>query len=135
MAYFALVIIAVASVLGISALLGQKTPIRRATAEQYESGIVQVGTSNIPISVDFYLVAMFFVIFDLETAFIFAWAVAFYDLGIFGYIEICVFILVLMVALVYVLRSGALEWASKRPVGRGLAAQSVLERSAREGRR
>lgn len=115
MAFFGVVIVSVIAVLTISALLGQKTKVRRATSEPYESGIVSVGTSNIPITVEFYLVAMFFVIFDLEAVYIFAWAVAFRGLGLFAYIDMCVFVFVLVIALVYAWRSGALEWGGKRP--------------------
>lgn len=111
--YFALVISLVIGILIVSSLLGQKSTIRRATGEPFESGVVHLGSSNIPISVEFYLVAMFFVIFDLETVFIFAWAIAFYELGVFGYLAISVFIFILVVALVYEWKSGALDWGKK----------------------
>jgi NADH-quinone oxidoreductase subunit A len=64
--------------------------------------------------VKFYLVAMFFVIFDLETVFIFAWAIAFRDVGWVGYIDILVFVGVLVAALVYLWRLGALNWGPPR---------------------
>lgn len=111
--YFGLVISLVIGILIVSALLGQKSTIRRATGEPFESGVVHLGSSNVPISVEFYLVAMFFVIFDLETVFIFAWAIAFYELGVFGYLAISVFIFILVVALVYEWKSGALDWGKK----------------------
>jgi NADH-quinone oxidoreductase subunit A len=66
------------------------------------------------LSIEFYLIAMFFVIFDLETIFIFAWAVAFYELGWQGYLGAAVFIVVLLVALVYEWRTGALDWGVLR---------------------
>lgn len=112
--YFAVVIASVVAVLGLSALIGQKTPVRRATAEPYESGVVPVGSPYMPIAVQFYLVAMFFVIFDLEAAYIFAWAVSFADLGWFGYLDMCVFVFVLAIALVYAWRTGALQWGAGR---------------------
>ncbi|MEX2488107.1 MAG: NADH-quinone oxidoreductase subunit A [Pseudomonadales bacterium] len=111
--YFALVISLVIAILIVSSLIGQKSTIRRATGEPFESGVVHLGSSNIPISVEFYLVAMLFVIFDLETVFIFAWAIAFYELGVFGYLAISVFIFILVVALVYEWKSGALDWGKK----------------------
>lgn len=119
--YFTFVIILVLGILGISALLGEKTPIQRATGEPFESGIVHLGSSNIPIAVEFYLVAMFFVIFDLETVFIFAWAIAFYELGVFGYLAISIFIFILVIALVYEWKSGALDWGVK--IRKGLKGQ------------
>ena len=65
------------------------------------------------LSIEFYLVAIFFVIFDLETIFIVAWAVAFEEVGWVGYVGVAVFIGILLVALVYELKSGALEWGRK----------------------
>ena len=88
-----------------------------STLEPYESGVVPAGGSQMPVSVEFYLVAIFFVLFDLETVFIFAWAVAFYELGWAGYLAIMVFIIVLLVALIYALRVGALDWGLKTRVG------------------
>jgi NADH-quinone oxidoreductase subunit A len=80
----------------------------------YESGIVPVGEAeDSRLSIEFFLIAMFFVIFDLETIFIIAWAVAFFDLGWRGYVGASIFIGVLLVALVYEYRTGALDWGIK----------------------
>lgn len=96
-------------------LLGSRTRRRRATDMPFESGILSVGSAaELRLSVEFYLVAMFFVIFDLETIFVFAWAVAFYDLGWRGYFGSAVFIAVLLAALVYEWRTGALDWGIKQ---------------------
>ena len=107
-------------------LLGSRTRHRPATDQPFESGIVPVGSaSELRLSVEFYLIAMFFVIFDLETIFIFAWAVAFYDVGWYGYLGCAVFIGVLLAALVYEWRTGALDWGvkrRKRPPAEGCAA-------------
>ena len=89
----------------------------RATGEPFESGVVSVGSSQVRMSAEFYLVAIFFVIFDLETVFIFAWAIAFFELGWHGYLAILVFIGVLVAALVYEWRVGALEWGVKTRLG------------------
>lgn len=81
----------------------------------YESGIVPVGDAeNMRLSIEFYLIAMFFVIFDLETIFIVAWAVAFFEVGLVGYIAATVFIVMLLVALLYEYRTGALDWGIKQ---------------------
>ena len=88
-----------------------------STVDTYESGVVSVGTSQVKMSVEFYLVAIFFVIFDLETVFIFAWAVVFFELGWTGYVAILAFIVVFGVALIYEWRTGALEWGRKVRVG------------------
>ncbi len=114
--YTLMVILLVITMLVLSWLLGQR---RRedATNEPFESGIVSVGNSQIRISVEFYLVAIFFVIFDLETVFIFAWAVAFFELGWQGYFSMLVFIAVLTLALIYEWRCGGLDWGNKERIG------------------
>jgi NADH-quinone oxidoreductase subunit A len=112
--YFAAVILLVMVMLGLSYLLGQQHR-GRATAEPFESGIVPVGYARFRLSAKFYLVAMFFVIFDLEAVFIFAWAIAFREVGWAGYVEVLIFIGILIAALVYLWRLGALDWA---PEGR-----------------
>ena len=114
--YFVAVLLLVATMLGLSWILGQRRA-NRATNMPFESGVLSVGSPQIQLSVEFYLVAIFFVLFDLETVFIFAWAVAFYELGWVGYTAIVVFIVVLLVALVYALRVGALDWGLKTRVG------------------
>jgi NADH-quinone oxidoreductase subunit A len=102
-------------ILGASWLIGSRTKHRKATDMPFESGIVSVGSAEqTRLSIEFYLIAMFFVIFDLETIFIFAWAVAFYELGWRGYIGASVFIVILLVALIYELRTGALDWGVLR---------------------
>jgi NADH-quinone oxidoreductase subunit A len=116
--YFGAVIALVLTMLGLSWLLGQRRA-NAATNMPFESGVVSVGSSQIRFTVDFYLIAIFFVIFDLETVFIFAWAVAFFELGWRGYFAILVFIAILVVALVYEWRSGALEWGVKTRTGLG----------------
>lgn len=108
-AYISAVILLIAAVIGLSAILGQRHK-ERATGEPFESGIVPTGSARLHFSAKFYLIAMFFVIFDLEAIFIFAWAVAVPELGWSGYIEISIFIAVLIVSLVYLWRLGALDW-------------------------
>lgn len=116
--------VSVVALLAITLLLawfiGSRTHQRRATGTPYESGIVPVGSAEqTRMSIEFYLIAMFFVIFDLETIFIFAWAVAFFELGWRGYVGSAVFIAILLVALVYEWRTGALDWGVKKRAGRG----------------
>lgn len=87
----------------------------RAKNEPFESGVVGAGSTRLRLSAKFYLIAMFFVIFDVEALFLYAWAVSVREAGWTGFIEVTVFILVLLAGLVYLWRIGALEWA---PVGR-----------------
>jgi NADH-quinone oxidoreductase subunit A len=112
--YFFLAILLVAAMIGLSYILGERHR-EHDTGEPYEGGIVSTGTSHVRLSAKFYLVAMFFVIFDLETAFIFAWAVAAREVGWAGYSEAAVFIGVLVAALIYLWRSGALHWGADSP--------------------
>ena len=111
--YFLIVLLLVAGMLGVSYLLGQRHR-EHDTDYPYESGIVSAGSAHVRLSVKFYLVAMFFVIFDLEAVFIFAWAVVGRELGWAGYWELLVFVGVLFAALIYLWRLGALDWASFR---------------------
>lgn len=113
--YSGAVIVLVASMLALSHILGQRHT-DRATGEPYESGIVSTGSARLRLSADFYLVAMFFVIFDLEAVFIFAWAIAFREVGWAGYMEILVFIGILIAALIYLWRQGALDWGTVRRI-------------------
>lgn len=111
--YTAIVFGLVGAMLGLSYLLGQRHH-DRSTDFPYESGIVSEGSARVRLSAKFYLVAMFFVIFDLEAVFLFAWAVAVRETGWTGYVEVFIFISVLLVALGYLWRVGALEWGSGR---------------------
>jgi NADH-quinone oxidoreductase subunit A len=97
--------------IGLSALLGQRHR-QRTTGQPYESGMLPTGTARIRFDVKFYLMAMFFVIFDLETVFIIAWAVSVRRLGWPGYAEISFFIGFLGLALFYLWRVGALDWGT-----------------------
>ncbi len=107
--YFIAVLALVVSMLVLSYLLGQRHT-ESATGEPYESGIVSTGSSRLRFSVKFYRVAMLFVIFDLEVAFVIAWAIAFRELGWAGYLGVLFFIGVLVAALIYEWRLGALDW-------------------------
>lgn len=110
--YFGAVIVLVIGMLGLSYLLGEKHG-QRTTGEPYESGMPPTGSARLRFDVKFYLVATFFVVFDLEAVFLFAWAVAARELGWAGYAGVTIFIGVLLVALVYLWRTGALKWGSK----------------------
>lgn len=112
--YFAAVILVVTSMLSISYVLGQRHS-EPATGSPFESGIVSEGSVHVRLAVKFYLVAMFFVVFDLEAVFIFLWAVAGRELGWAGYWEVLVFIGVLTATLAYLWRTGALDWYPAGP--------------------
>ncbi len=113
--YSLCVVALLAITLLISWLLGERTPRTAATDLPFESGIVPVGDAgSARVSIEFYLIAMFFVIFDLESIFIFGWVIAFDEVGWAGYAGASTFIGFLLVALVYELRTGALDWGVKQ---------------------
>ncbi|WP_197094873.1 NADH-quinone oxidoreductase subunit A [Candidatus Erwinia haradaeae] len=94
----------------ISWFLGSKT-YGRYTNTPFESGIASVGSARLRLSIKFYLVAMFFVIFDAESLYLYAWAVSIREVGWIGFIEATVFIVILLVSLFYLARIRALDWS------------------------
>ena len=106
--YFVFVVFLVAAVLTVSYLIGPRHS-EPSTGEPYEGGIVSEGSARVRLSVRYYLVAMFFVVFDLEAVFLFAWAPAVRELGWAGYCEVLLFVGVLFAALVYLWKIGALD--------------------------
>jgi NADH-quinone oxidoreductase subunit A len=107
---FAIIVVALIGIMiGLSYFLGERHHEKR-TDEPYESGIPPTGDARLRFSSSFYLIAMFFVIFDLDAAFIMLWAVSFRELGLPGYLGMVIFVAVLMVLLVYELSIGALDF-------------------------
>lgn len=120
--YFGAVIVVVGGMLALSYILGQHHH-DQATVEPYESGVISTGSARLRLSAKFYLVAMLFVIFDLEVAFIITWAIAFRQVGWTGYIGALVFIGILMASLIYEWRLGALDWSSSGEKGQPLSSE------------
>lgn len=96
--------------LTVPLLLGGKS-WGRAKQEQFESGVVSAGGARIRLSAKFYLVAIFFVVFDLEALYLYAWATSVREVGWIGFTAAAIFILVLFVGLIYELSTGALNWS------------------------
>jgi NADH-quinone oxidoreductase subunit A len=111
--FFGAVVAVTCIMLGGAYFLGQRHHAKAAD-EPFESGIVPVGDVHIRFSVQFYLLAIFFVIFDMESVFLFAWAVALQESGWPGFIEALIFIGVLIAALIYLWLIGALDWRTRR---------------------
>ncbi|NJL98571.1 MAG: photosynthetic/respiratory NAD(P)H-quinone oxidoreductase subunit C [Synechococcaceae cyanobacterium SM2_3_2] len=112
--YF-LVFLVICSLLPVVALVAQQLlapkrgrNIRRTT---YESGMEPLGQAWIQFNIRYYMFALVFVIFDVETVFLYPWAVAFHNLGLLAFVEALIFIAILVVGLVYAWRKGALEWS------------------------
>ena len=109
---FAMFIVAFAIGIGflaVSILLGPKR-LSKAKLDPFDCGNPPLGTPRIPVSIKYYVVAILFILFDVEAVFLYAWAIIFKDLGLFGFVEMLIFILVLVAGLAYVWRKGALEW-------------------------
>ena len=113
--YLGILILALVGVLNAAAMMGvshfvgsrRPTPVK---ASPYESGIPPLGTTRERFSVNFYIVAMLFIVLDIETLFLIPWAAIFRELGMVGFMEISAFLTVLGVGLVYAWKKGALEW-------------------------
>ena len=104
---------------GLPAVLGERhwnNPARRndiGTNVPYESGIRPTGSTHIRLPIQYYLVAMFFVIFDLEVVFLYGWAVAVRETGWLGFFEAVIFSGILLAALIYLWRIGGLDWSAQ----------------------
>jgi NADH-quinone oxidoreductase subunit A len=109
--FFILTVLLVVFILVFSSVLGQR---HRGTATEdiFECGVVSTGSARVRFAAKFYLMAMFFVIFDLESVFILVWSVGARELGWSGYLEVSLFIGILLAALFYLWRVGALDWGT-----------------------
>lgn len=101
--FFAVVLV----VLSLS--LGPRRPTARKLAP-YESGIAPIGEAQRRLPVKFYLIAVLFILFDIEIIFLLPWAVTFRQLGLFGLVEVLVFVVILLIGYVWIWKKGALEW-------------------------
>ncbi len=111
--------------IGLSSVLGPRNPTPEKLAP-YECGMPAVGDARERQSVKFYLVAMIFLLFDIEVAFLYPWAMAMRDLAWTGFAQVVTFFLILVVGYIYVWRKGVLDWgpaarAARRPAARGAA--------------
>ena len=104
------------AMVGLSLLLGPRQPTPEKLAP-YECGMPAVGDARDRQSVKFYLVAMIFLLFDIEVAFLYPWAMALRDLGWPGFVQVVLFMTLLLAGYVYVWRKGALDWGSEKRKG------------------
>src|SRR5215468_8870664 len=95
----------------VASVLGPKRPTR-IKLEPFECGSEPVGSARQRFAVKFYVVALLFIVFDVEAVFLYPWAVQFKGLGWFGYVEMFVFAVTLVIGLAYVWKKGALDWES-----------------------
>jgi NADH-quinone oxidoreductase subunit A len=107
-----------AGLLSVSYLLGKKVR-NRVKDIPYESGIVPTGDARNRFSVKFYLVGMLFILFDIEAIFLYPWVVVYRDLKIFGFIEMLIFVILILSGFFYIWKKGALDWAATEPTRPG----------------
>ena len=103
------VLLLAVGMLVVSYLLGQHRPTREKLSA-YECGINPTGDARHRFSVKFYLVAMIFILFDVEVIFLYPWAVIFKELGIFGFVEMLLFLVIVLAGFAYLWKKGALDW-------------------------
>jgi NADH-quinone oxidoreductase subunit A len=113
--YFPVLMFVVVAVLFAGGTIGMSTiivPRRRNAAKNaaYECGVEPVGNARQRFTIKFYLVAVLFILFDIEAVFLYPWAVTFRQLGLYGLVEMVLFIIILFVGYVYLLKKRALEW-------------------------
>jgi NADH-quinone oxidoreductase subunit A len=106
-----------AGLLSVSFLLGKKVR-NRVKDMPYESGIVPTGDARGRFSVKFYLVAMLFILFDIEAIFLYPWVVVFRELKMFGFFEMLTFVILILSGFFYIWKKGALDWAETGRSGR-----------------
>ncbi len=97
------------AILGLSSLLGRRGR-SRTDLSPYECGLPPFEPADKRYTVRFYMVAMLFILFDIETAFLYPWATIFRDMGLAAFIEMSIFVGILLIGLIYCWRRGALEW-------------------------
>ena len=111
----ALVFVGLGAILGLvfavlNSFIGPRKPVRESTVDPYECGLPSEVRKNFRFGISFYLIAMLFILFDIEIVFLYPLAVILNDLGWFGFVEFAFFIAILALAYVYIWRKGALEW-------------------------
>jgi NADH-quinone oxidoreductase subunit A len=111
--YLGIVVVLVGALMVVTHLLGERH-WESGTGTPYESGVPVTGSAKMRFSADFYLIAMFFVIFDISAVFLFAWAVSARELGWPGYIAALLFMGETAVGLAYLWRRGAFDWGARR---------------------
>ncbi len=104
-----LAVLIAALIVGASYVLGQKI-LQKTKLSVYECGMKTIGPTRITMNIRYYLVAMLFLIFDIEIMFLYPWALVTGNLKMFGFLEMLVFVIILLIGYLYIWKKGALEW-------------------------
>jgi NADH-quinone oxidoreductase subunit A len=99
-----------AGVLVIASTVVGRHSHSRAKDQAYECGMAPIGDARQPFSVHFYMVALIFILFDIEAIFLYPWALVYHDLRVFGFVEMLLYIIILLVGYIYLWKKGALDW-------------------------
>lgn len=110
----AIVVVIAAAMVALSSLIGRHVRTR-AKLMPYESGMTPVGNTRQPFNVRFYLVAMLFILFDVEAVFLYPWAVIYRELKMFGFVEMVLYLAVIFAGFFYIWKKGALDWSRTEP--------------------
>ncbi len=117
---------------GVSYLLGKKLK-NKAKDSPYECGVTPTGTASERFSVKFYLVAMLFILFDVEAVFLYPWVVVYRDLKLIAFAEMAIFVVLILSGFFYIWKKGVLDWSVTRPPTTGRKPVSTIETMATRG--
>lgn len=110
----AIAVLVASALVVLSAVLGKHVK-SRVKDSPYESGIAPTGSARERFSVKFYLVAIVFILFDIEAVFLYPWAVVYRELKLFGFVEMLLFIVLILSGFFYIWKKGALDWSAEKP--------------------
>lgn len=122
-------IVVAAALVAISFLLGKRVR-DRVKDSPYESGMAPTGTARERFSVKFYLVAIVFILFDIEAVFLYPWAVVYRELKLFGFVEMLIFVILILSGFFYIWKKGALDWSRETTEGSPYDMQRALKKGA-----
>lgn len=126
-------VVVAAALVAISFLLGKRVR-NRVKDSPYESGIAPTGTARERFSVKFYLVAIVFILFDIEAVFLYPWAVVYRELKLFGFVEMLLFVILILSGFFYIWKKGALDWSRETTEGSPYDLQrDDLQRARKKG--
>ncbi len=107
--YLILIVLMMSAIVFLSSLIGKK-PLTDIQKIPYECGLDPAGPKEAYVPIKFYVIAMLFIVFDIEVVFFYPWLVVYRDLGVVGFVEMIIFFAILLIGLFYVIKKGALKW-------------------------
>jgi NADH-quinone oxidoreductase subunit A len=119
-----LAVLVATALVALSYLIGKRVK-DKVKDSPYECGIAPTGTARERFSVKFYLVAIVFILFDIEAVFLYPWAVVYRELKMFAFVEMLLFIILILAGFFYIWKKGALDWSREEPSSVGTASTSV----------